>query len=299
MVVETIKTLIIGASGMLGSDLCRVFTEAVKLTHKELDITNRDHVLESIRKIRPNVVLNAAAYTEVDGCEENQELAFQVNGHGPGHIAEACSIFGATLVHFSTDYVFDGSKSEYVESDIPNPINMYGHSKLLGENKIIENIDDFRIIRISWLFGINGKNFVETMLRLSREIDAVKVVNDQYGKPTYTMDLANRVREIIELDPGIYHITNDGVCSWYEFASAIIDNVIPCTSEEFQRKAKRPKYSVLVNTKTRPMRRWEEALTSYLRTRITNNPSVVTKDVRPNNLIPGGHEKEIRELRVE
>lgn len=267
MVVEAIKTLIIGSSGMLGSDLCKVFPDAVKLTHHDLDITDREQVIESILKIKPDVVINAAAYTNVDGCEDNKELAFQVNGSGPGYIAEACARAGAKLVHFSTDYVFDGSKKEYIESDIPDPINVYGDSKLLGEKKIIENMDDYRIVRISWLFGIHGKNFVETMLKLSGEMDTVKVVNDQFGKPTYTMDLANKIREIIELDPGIYHITNDGICSWYEFASSIIDNVIPCTSEEFQRKAKRPKYSVLVNTKTEPMRHWREALKTYLQER--------------------------------
>jgi len=267
MVVGAIKTLIIGSNGMLGSDLCKVFPDAVKLTHHDLDITDREQVIESILKIKPDVVINAAAYTNVDGCEDNKELAFQVNGYGPGYIAEACARVGAKLVHFSTDYVFDGSKKEYVESDIPNPINVYGHSKLLGEKKIIENMDDYRIVRISWLFGIHGKNFVETMLKLSGEMDTVKVVNDQFGKPTYTMDLANKIRETIELDPGIYHITNDGVCSWYEFASSIIDNLIPCTSEEFPRKAKRPKYSVLTNTKTEPMRHWREALKDYLQER--------------------------------
>ena len=213
MVVGAIKTLIIGSSGMLGSDLCKVFPDAVKLTHHDLDITDRDQVIESILKIKPDVVINAAAYTNVDGCEDNKELAFQVNGYGPGYIAEACARAGAKLVHFSTDYVFDGSKKEYVESDIPDPINVYGDSKLLGEKKIIENMDDYRIVRISWLFGIHGKNFVETMLKLSGEMDTVKVVNDQFGKPTYTMDLASKVKEIIELDPGIYHITNDGICS--------------------------------------------------------------------------------------
>ncbi|MGE5457967.1 MAG: dTDP-4-dehydrorhamnose reductase [Methanococcaceae archaeon] len=267
MVVGIIKTLIIGASGMLGYDLCKLFPDAFKLTHKELDITNHESVIDCIRKIKPDVVINSAAYTCVDGCGDKQELAFQVNGYGPGYIAEACSIFGAKLVHFSTDYVFDGSKKEYKESDVPSPINISGHSKLLGEKKIIENIDDYRIIRISWLFGVHGKNFVETMLRLSKELDTVKVINDQFGKPTYTMDLANRVKEIIELDSGIYHITNEGICSWYEFASDIIDNVIPCTSEEFPRKAKRPSYSVLVNTKIEPMRHWKEALKDYLKER--------------------------------
>ncbi len=267
MVVGTIKTLIIGANGMLGFDLCKVFPEAVKLTHGELDITNRNQVLESIRIIKPDLMINAAAYTDVEGCEDKKELAFQVNGYGPEYIAEACNKIGATLVHFSTDYVFDGSKTEYIESDTPNPINVYGQSKLLGEQNIAENMDDYRIIRISWLFGTHGKNFVETMLKLSSDMAEVKVVNDQFGKPTYTVDLARRIEEISELEAGIYHLTNEGVCSWYEFASAFIGNAIPCTSEEFPRKAKRPKYSVLVNTKTESMRHWKEALKDYLKER--------------------------------
>ena len=156
------------------------------------------------------------------------------------------------------------SKEEYVESDAPDPINVYGESKLLGEKNIMENIDDYRIIRTSWLFGVHGKNFVETMLRLSWEMDTVRVVNDQFGKPTYTADLAMKTAEIVGLAPGIYHITNEGVCSWYEFAAAIIDNVSPCSSEEFVRKADRPRYSVLVNTKTTPMRHWKDALKEYL-----------------------------------
>jgi len=252
---------------MLGSDLCKVFPEAVKLTHRELDITNRDQVMESILKIKPDLVINAAAYTDVEGCEDKQELALQINGFGPGYISEACNKMDATLVHFSTDYVFDGSKTEYVESDTPNPINVYGRSKLLGEQEIAEKLDDYRIIRISWLFGIHGKNFVETMLKLSGEMAEVKVVNDQFGKPTYTVDLAHKISEIVELEAGIYHLTNEGVCSWYEFASTFINNAVPCTSEEFPRKARRPKYSVLVNTKTGPMRHWKEALNDYLEER--------------------------------
>lgn len=129
MVVGAIKTLILGANGMLGFDLCKAFPDAIKLTHRELDITNRDQVLESILRINPKLVINAAAYTDVEGCEDQQELAFQVNGYGPGYIAEACNKIGAILVHFSTDYVFDGSKKEYVESDAPNPINIYGKTR--------------------------------------------------------------------------------------------------------------------------------------------------------------------------
>jgi dTDP-4-dehydrorhamnose reductase len=267
VVVGAIKTLIIGANGMLGSDICKVFPEALKLTHRELDIKNREQVLESIQRIKPDVVINAAAYTDVEGCEDNRELAFQVNGYGPGYIAQACSKTGTTLFHFSTDYVFDGSRNEYMESDTPNPINVYGQSKLLGEQKIAENTEDYKIIRISWLFGIHGRNFVETILKLSPQVDKVKVVNDQFGKPTYTVDLANKITNVIGLEAGIYHLTNEGVCSWDEFASAVIDNIVPCTSEEFPRKAKRPKYSVLVNTKTEPMRHWKEALKDYMKER--------------------------------
>jgi len=263
-VVGKIKILILGADGMLGTDLCSVFPDAVKLTHNDIDIADKAQVIETIKRIGPDVVINAAAYTDVDRCEDNREIAFDVNGRAPGYIAQACSLVGATLVHFSTDYVFDGSKEEYVESDHTIPINVYGESKMFGEMNIVESMNDYRIIRTSWLFGHYGRNFVETMLKLSSEVDTVKVVDDQFGKPTFTADLAHKTVEIIGLEPGIYHITNEGVCSWYEFASAIINNIVPCSSDEFVRKAKRPRYSVLINTKTAPMRHWGNALEDYL-----------------------------------
>ena len=269
MVVEEIKTLILGADGMLGYDLQKIFSDAVA-RGRDLDITDEALVSAFIQELSPDLVINAAAYTDVDGCEDNRETAFEVNGKAPEYIAKACSKVGAILVHYSTDYIFDGSKEECVESDQPNPINGYGESKLLGEKNIIENMSDYRIIRTSWLFGVHGKNFVETMLHLSGEMDMVRVVNDQFGKPTYTADLARKTAEIVGLAPGIYHITNDGVCSWYEFASAIIDNVSPCSSEEFVRKADRPRYSVLVNTKTSPMRHWKDALWEYLKIKETD-----------------------------
>ena len=267
MVVGEIKTLIIGAGGMLGMELCKAFPDAITLSHSALDITDEYRVRLTIEEIKPDVVINAAAYTNVDGCEDNKELAFDINGRALEYIARSCSSEGAILVHYSTDYVFDGSKKEYFESDKTNPINVYGQSKLIGEKNIIENMKDYRIIRTSWLFGLQGKNFVETMLRLSEEMDTVKVVNDQFGKPTYAVDLARKTGEIIKLPPGIYHITNEGTCSWYEFAKAIIGNVTPCSTDEFPRKAKRPKYSILVNTKTEPMRHWKEALKAYLEER--------------------------------
>lgn len=267
MVVEKIKTLIFGSEGMLGEDLCIVFPDAIKLKHSDLDITNREKVIETIERFRPNVVINAAGYAAVDDCEENQELAISVNGLAPGYIAGSCSKIGSKLIHYSTDYIFDGLKREYIESDIPNPINIYGKSKLTGERNIIKNTDNYYIIRTSWLFGTYGNNFVEAMLKLSRQMKTVRVVDDQFGKPTYSADLAIKTMEILTCSPGIYHITNECTCSWFEFASSIINNVVPCTSEEFIRKAKRPKYSILTNTKTTPMRHWKDALAEYLNIR--------------------------------
>lgn len=266
MVVGTVKVIILGAYGMLGYDLQHVFPDAV-FYGKELDITCKEKVVKTILSGKPDVVINAAAYTDVDGCEDNADHAFRVNGEGLLNIVEACHKTSTRLVHYSTDYVFDGTKEEYLESDTPNPINIYGRSKMFGEQKIQENMLNYLIIRTSWLFGTKGANFVDTMLKLSGQMDEVKVVDDQFGKPTYTMDLAKKTKDIIDMESGIYHLTNEGVCSWYEFASAIIPNVVPCSSEEFIRKAKRPKYSVLKNTKTQPMRHWREALNDYLEVR--------------------------------
>jgi len=264
-VVGTIKVIIFGAFGMLGHDLQSVFVGA-KCFGSELDITDEQSVVRCIREFRPDVVINAAAYTAVDGCEDsgNFKRALSVNGEALVYISRVCREIGAVLVHFSTDYVFDGSKEGYCESDVPNPINAYGRSKLLGERNVMENMENYRIIRTSWLFGRHGNNFVDTMLRLSGEMDNVMVVNDQFGKPTYTADLAEMTAEVIGMAPGIYHITNEGVCSWFEFAGAVISNVVACTSEEFVRAAKRPMYSVLVNTKTVSMRHWRDALADYL-----------------------------------
>jgi len=261
--------MILGASGMLGSDLCKVFPDAIKFTHHELDITDKELVIRIIMENKPDVVINTAAYTKVDQAENEEDIAAAINGYAPGYIAEGCSKVDAKLIHYSTDYVFDGSKHEYIESYSTNPINAYGRSKLQGEQEIAKHTDNYMIIRTSWLFGKQGKNFVDTMLWLSQQMDNVKVVNDQFGKPTYTADLALKTAEIIDMESGIYHITNDGICSWYEFASAIIPNVMPCTSAEYPVKAKRPKYSVLNNTKTTPMRHWKDALNIYLKEKRT------------------------------
>jgi dTDP-4-dehydrorhamnose reductase len=270
MVVETIKeinpqkTILFGAHGMLGHALQEVYPHAHCIGHRNVDITDEDALMKIMKQVRPAIVINAAAYTDVDGCEDNRMYAFAVNGKGPGYIAHACDEVNAILVHVSTDYIFDGTKTEYREDDCPNPINIYGKSKLHGEVSVATNMENYRIIRTSWLFGSHGKNFVDSILTLSQQMPVVRVVNDQVGKPTYTVDLANTVPEIISCDPGIYHITNDGQCSWYEFASAFIPNATPCSTEEFPRKAKRPAYSVLTNSKTPPLRHWTKALKEYI-----------------------------------
>jgi len=273
MVVETIKEInhqkiiLFGAYGMLGHALQGGFPDAQCIGHQSVDITDENAIMTLMKRERPAIVINAAAYTDVDGCEDNREYAFSVNGIGPGYIAKACREIDAMLVHFSTDYIFDGTKTEYREEEHPNPINIYGESKLLGEVSITENLENYRIIRTSWMYGNHGKNFVDTILVLSQQMPVVPVVNDQIGKPTYSVDLANKIPEIIVSDPGIYHITNDGQCSWYEFASAFIPNATPCSTEEFPRKAKRPAYSVLANTKTPPLRHWKEAVKEYILTK--------------------------------
>ena len=273
MVVATIKEInpgkivIFGANGMLGHALQQVYPKAHCFGHRDGEITDEDAVMKMVKRERPAVLINAAAYTDVDGCEDNRDHAFAVNGLAPGYIAAACSEVGAILVHYSTDYIFDGTKKEYCEDEPPNPINTYGESKLLGEVSIKKNMENYRIIRTSWLFGSHGKNFVDTILSLSYHMPEVRVVNDQIGKPTYTVDLAHATPDIISRVPGFYHITNDGICSWYEFASAFIPNATPCTTEEFPRKAKRPAYSVLANTKTPPLRHWREAVQEYIQTK--------------------------------
>lgn len=274
LVVAAIKEMrsreivILGANGMLGHALTDVFVGAHLFGHKDLDITDDRSVKRMIHDERPYAVINAAAYTDVDGCEDREEFALAVNGQGPGILASACAECDAILVHYSTDYIFDGSRQNYREDDAPNPLGAYGRSKLIGEQEIRKNIRNYRIIRTSWLFGPHGKNFVDTILSLSQQMSQVKVVNDQIGKPTFTVDLARKTPEIISHEPGIYHITNDGICSWYEFASAFIPNAIPCSTAEFPRKAKRPAFSVLENTKTSPLRHWREAVREYVQSRV-------------------------------
>ena len=278
------KIVILGAKGMLGSDLAKVFADfkPYLFDKDELDITDSKEVFKLLNDLKPDIVINAAAYTDVDGCETNKELAMKVNGEAPGYLAEIAREIGAFFVHYSTDYVFSGDKkSGYREDDEPDsPVNFYGESKLAGEEAIKKAGGKYYIIRTSWLFGLNGKNFVETMLRLAQEKEKLRVVNDQRGKPTFTIDLSQRTRYIVEnkKDFGIYHVTNEPATTWYEFASEILKQwdgerhphftgIFPCASSEFPRPAKRPEYSILLNTKLPPMRSWQEALGEYLTAR--------------------------------
>lgn len=283
------RTIIFGTKGMLGSDLASIFSDwnPKLLGKEEIDIADEKAVFNLLRDVQPEVVINAAAYTDVDGCEANRELAISVNGDAPQYLAAASKEVGAIFVHYSTDYVFSGDRQEgYKEDDEPTgePVNFYGESKLAGENAIREVGGKYYIIRTSWLFGLNGKNFVETMLRLAQEKDEVRIVDDQHGKPTYTLDLAKKTRELIEggYEPGIYHMVNEPATTWYGFAKEIFRQaqdkyswdksivVAPVDSKEFPRPAKRPEHSILLNTKLPPMRSWQEALRDYLQQRNKN-----------------------------
>ena len=228
---------------------------------------------DKIKSLKPGVIINAAGYTNVDKAEAEEEIANKINGSAVGNLAKITRELEIPLIHFSTDYVFDGEREQgYVENDKPNPINAYGRSKLLGDELLQKNTDKFYLLRLSWLYGQHGRNFINTIVRLGKERKTLKVVNDQFGRPTYALDVAERVKWFIENKPeyGIYHITNEGKATWYDLAKKSlelknVDTLInPCTTEEYLLPAKRPKYSVLLNTKLEPMRHWENALRDYL-----------------------------------
>ena len=275
------KVLVFGARGMLGKDL----VPALSVKHQvlgrdieDLNIADQQRVQKEIETMRPQVVVNAAAYTDVDGCEGKRELAFSVNAEGARNIAAGCAASNARMIHLSTDYVFDGTSSApYREEDPPNPLNVYGASKLQGERQIREVLENHLIIRTEWLFGRHGKNFVDTILRLAAQQEELRVVNDQRGAPTFTKDLSWAIEKLLEKEvKGILHITNSGSCTWYEFARQIlkeknIDNgsIVPISSAALTRPAKRPANSVLdchrfENLVGQKMRTWEEALKEYL-----------------------------------
>ncbi len=269
--------LIIGANGMLGQDLMQLLSGDLRgVDIGESDITSVESVRRTLLTLKPSVVINAAAYTDVDGCETNRDLAMGVNGEGVGNLARVSGEIGARFVQVSTDYVFDGSKgSPYLEDDPANPLRVYGESKLLGE-KNARLAANSLIVRTQWLYGVHGKNFVETMLRLAAEKDELSVVDDQIGSPTWTVDLGLAIKALLEKGcSGAYHAANAGYCSWNEFARAIFAEaglqveVKPITTRELNRPANRPLYSTLDcgklarDTGFRP-EPWLDALRKYL-----------------------------------
>ncbi len=275
------KVLVWGAQGMVGKDLVPILACQHQVISRDIedgDITDPHWVQKEISDLNPHVVINVAAYTHVDGCESNRELAFSVNGEGPRNIACACAARHSRMIHLSTDYVFDGtSPHPYREEDIPHPLNVYGCSKLLGERYIQEILRDHLIIRTEWLYGHHGKNFVDTILRKAEKGEDLQVVDDQRGSPTFTKDLCRTLSRLLEKGTrGIFHVTNSGSCSWYEFARRILQEtgmhhirLTSLSSAKLGRPAKRPANSILDCRKLEQllgqrMRPWEEALQEYL-----------------------------------
>jgi dTDP-4-dehydrorhamnose reductase len=251
-----LKILVVGAKGMLGTDLVEVLgltKEVVGTDIEDFDITRQEGTFRAISEIKPDFLINTAAYTQVDQCETEEEKAIAVNGDGAKNLALACLKNRVKMVHVSTDYIFDGEKRvPYREKDSPHPLSVYGRSKLLGEQYLQELMEDFIIVRTAWLYGKHGPNFVKTIVRLAQEKDELKVVNDQKGTPTYTFHLARAINALIEKEAyGIFHVTNRGSCTWYEFACEILRlkgikvKITPATTEETRRPARRPSFSVL------------------------------------------------------
>ena len=275
------KFFITGVNGQLGYDvkrelLERGYTDILAPTRVDLDITNEDAVKKMIREYRPSVIFHCAAYTAVDKAEEEQEKCYQVNVLGTKYLTEAAKEVGAKIIYISTDYVFDGTKEGlYQVEDKVNPVNYYGKTKYLGEN-FVREYDNHIIVRISWVFGINGKNFIRTMLNLAESHKELNVVCDQIGSPTYTKDLAGLlVNMFLSNVKGLYHVTNEGYCSWYEFAEFIFKEsrkkvkVHPILTKDYKTIAKRPLNSKLskeslddIGMKRLP--EWQDAVKRYI-----------------------------------
>lgn len=277
------KVLIIGAKGMLGQELAKEFSEngydVLAWDKDEIDIIKKDSVLLKIKAAKPEIIVNAAAYNAVDKIEEGEkELADAVNGYAVGNLSEAAGAVDALLIHYSTDYIFEGTVIEgYKEDARPNPQSVYANSKLLGERQLKNK--KYYLIRTSRLFGKPAlsarakKSFVDAMLKLAGEKSEIEIIDEEFSSPTYVVDLAKRTRIIFESgEPfGIYHVTNSGGCTWYGWAKKIFElsgkniRLVPVAADKFPRLAKRPKYSLLLNTKLSPMRKWEDALADYLK----------------------------------
>ena len=288
------KILITGAHGQLGHELLKILKSGVydlgkmpeeytdceiyAVDIEDLDITDKNAVMEYITENQPNLVINCAAMTDVDGCETNEDAAFRINAEGPKNLAEACASSGCRLIHVSTDYVFSGvGKVPFSEADMPAPSTAYGRSKLQGEKYVLEKCKDSCVCRTAWLYGFEGNNFVKTMIRLGKEGKSIKVVDDQVGNPTSAVDLAYQLLLLgISAETGIFHCTCNGEpVSWYTFAKDIFSlaglevDLTACTTQEFPRPAKRPEYSALDNVRLRDtigdsMRDWKISLSSFL-----------------------------------
>lgn len=279
------RTAVIGATGQLGSDIIRTWPhgETVGLTHSDIEVTDRERVFEVLRVQAPQLVVNCAAFHNVDVCETEPERAFAVNALGAMNVADTCQALGAALLFISTDYVFAGDAGRaYTELDPPSPINVYGTSKLAGEHLIRARLERHYIVRTSGLYGTAGSsgkggNFVERMLQLARAGEDIRVVVDQVLSPTFTYDLAQKLLELVGTDRfGTYHVTSGGSCSWHDFAAKIFEltgtraSLAETTTRQFGARARRPSYSVLANAALQelglePLRPWPKALADYLR----------------------------------
>ena len=275
------KILVTGVKGQLGYDVVKALEsrgyQPVGVDREEMDLMNNNMIQNFIMNLKPEAIIHCAAYTAVDQAEEEVEICYQINAEAVKVMAECAKTLDIPMIYISTDYVFDGTKaSEYVETDIPNPINVYGASKLKGEQYVQQLLEKFYIVRISWVFGINGNNFIKTMQRLGNEQDQLNIIHDQVGSPTYTADLASLLVDMIETNRyGIYHATNEGYCSWYEFADEIfkqsqLDVMLhPITTDQYKTKAKRPLNSKMSKQKLSDygfhrLPTWQEALKNYL-----------------------------------
>lgn len=287
------RILITGSKGQLGNELQDIIrngkaeigdvseiikeSKVIALDLDELDITNAQQVKDKLNCLKPDVVINCAAATNVDGCEINEDFAFKVNSIGPRNLAIACEGVGAKLVQVSTDYVFSGVRYKpLTEYDLVAPYSVYGKTKLLGENYVRDFSSKYFIVRTAWLYGYVGHNFVYTIRKLGKDKNYINVVNDQRGNPTNANDVAYHILKLIETEEyGIYHCTGKGECTWYDFAKMIIElsgqkcEVRPCTSEEYKTPARRPQYSSLDNMMLRctiddEMRDWKDAIKSFI-----------------------------------
>ena len=272
------RILITGAGGQLGRDLHEVLAQEQVhgFSHQELDVAVRDAVFAAVERVRPAVVINTAAFNDVDGAETAAEQALAVNGAGPGHLADAAARTGARLIHISTDYVFDGTKgAPYTEDDQPNPLSVYARSKYEGELRVLSSSANACVLRTAWLYGRHGRNFVTAIREAARRRLPLKVVADQVGSPTSTADLSQAIAALMGTPVrGLFHVVNAGACSRFEFAKAIVGgavDVVPITTVEARRAASRPANSSLISVRwqpagLQPLRSWEDALAAFLTT---------------------------------